>query len=684
MQPDEIKIEKEIFDNVIGFIGLTELELEIIGTPIFQRLRHIKQLGLANYVFPGALQNRFNHSIGVLHYADEIMCTLQKNENRDYLKGKYLFCWDEIHGNNNTKLIDFLRDRFEIKWVENASIENINDGKTVRVYNKNNSIFISLNDEKNKVNIKINNGEIIEFTARTENSKLKIYTGIRELVRMAALLHDVGHYPLSHITEKVVMKAAENIPLPAEQSIIIPSQSTNDTKPDNEIKLDHPIHKLNFEIHGNIQNNFAHHERMSNLVIQKTEIYGILKKRFSEDEILKIQKIIAGIHPGFESQIIHSELDADNFDYLIRDSHQTGVTYGVFDVKQIIRNLKLTDKEELVIGEKGKRAVEHYLLSKYFLYSQVIHHKTVASFNLMAQIVYEGLLERGIALSYQDLINKLDVEQPSYLMFNDEYFFNLMRDVYNDKIKLKECEEGEFSVHNDKLKAFIEMLLNRQILKLAYEEQELSKKDKTQQKYLFSWDDIPEKDSGELMEFLDDKYDIDWIKTAKIDKNESNNTLKIYNEHNSILLKFNNDKTRVKIELDDGRINNYDVKKENDKLNIFRKVNEFTEQTVINNICSEAKIEPLWFIPHEIKVKPTKINPESNTSYGEDSEGIKVINEQYDENHNTKKKTDFLIHDHSSIIKPLSFYQLDIKRVYTKEEYVQKLKCAITKHRERV
>jgi hypothetical protein len=79
MQPDEIEFKKEIYDNVIGFIGLTELELEIISTPIFQRLRNIKQLGLANYVFPGALQNRFNHSIGVLHYADQMVCSLQKN-----------------------------------------------------------------------------------------------------------------------------------------------------------------------------------------------------------------------------------------------------------------------------------------------------------------------------------------------------------------------------------------------------------------------------------------------------------------------------------------------------------------------------------------------------------------------------------------------------------------------------
>ena len=586
MQPDEIKIEKEIFDNVIGFIGLTELELEIIGTPIFQRLRHIKQLGLANYVFPGALQNRFNHSIGVLHYADKMICSLQKNETEKSEKKKFL-------------------------------------------------------------------------------------KGTREIIRMAALLHDVGHYPLSHITERVVIKDAELISPPSENSILSEKLLPNENK--SEKKFHHPIHELNLRLHKPLGNNFAHHERMSNLVIQETEIYSILRKRFKKDDILKIQEIIAGIHPSFEKYIIHSELDADKFDYLIRDSHQTGVTYGVFDVDQIIRNLKLSDEGELVVGEKGKRAAEHYLMSKYFLYSQVIHHKTVTSFNLMAGIVYKGLLERRIAWSYKDLLDTLDnVEKLSYLMFNDEYFFNLMRGVSNGKTKLP---KGKFSVNDDKLRAFIEMLLNRQRLKLVDEQQQLS----SQKKYLFSWDEIPGNDSLELMEFIKDKFEIKWIKTANIDKYESDNIIKISNDENFISLKFDDNKTKVRIEIDDGRINNYLVKKENNKLNIFQKINEFTE-TVINDVCKEAGIEPWWFIEHKISVEPTKMNPhkESHSDSGEDS-GIKVL---ISENDNENSEAINLIDDKSSIIKPLSFYQLDIRRVYTHEKYEQELKKAIRNHRE--
>ena len=498
MQPDEIEIKTEIFDNVIGFIGLTELELEIVGTPTFQRLRHIKQLGLANYVFPGALQNRFNHSIGVLHYADEMICSLQKNENEKSEKKKFL-------------------------------------------------------------------------------------KGTREIIRMAALLHDVGHYPLSHITERVVINDAELISPPSEKSIISEKLSPDEIK--SEKKFYNPIHELNLRLHEPLGNDYAHHERMSNLVIQETEIYSILKKHFSKAEILKIQEIIAGIHPSFENHIIHSELDADKFDYLIRDSHQTGVIYGVFDVDQIIRNLKLSDEGELVVGEKGKRAVEHYLMSKYFLYSQVIHHKTVASFNLMAGIVYKGLLERGIALSYQDLLDKLDDSiQPSYLKFNDEYFFDLMRCVDKGKIDLP---KGSFLVNDDKLKAFIKMLLNRKRLKLVDEQQELSTKE-------------------------------------------------------------------------------------------ARKINEFIEPVIIS-VCKEAGIDSWWFIQDKINVKPTKTNPfrESGANFGEDSESIKVLTRNDDENSEAIN----LIDDNSSIIKPLSLYQLDIRRVYTHEKYEKELKKAIKNHR---
>src|SRR6202166_700657 len=65
-----------LYDVLYGFVPLTQWEEEIINSPFFQRLRWIKQLSFANYIFPGAEHNRFGHVIGVMHSMDQMLRTL--------------------------------------------------------------------------------------------------------------------------------------------------------------------------------------------------------------------------------------------------------------------------------------------------------------------------------------------------------------------------------------------------------------------------------------------------------------------------------------------------------------------------------------------------------------------------------------------------------------------------------
>lgn len=67
-------------DNIHKTIELSELAVSIIDTPIFQRLRNIKQLGAASYVFPNATHTRFEHSIGVAYLAKELLTILKINQ----------------------------------------------------------------------------------------------------------------------------------------------------------------------------------------------------------------------------------------------------------------------------------------------------------------------------------------------------------------------------------------------------------------------------------------------------------------------------------------------------------------------------------------------------------------------------------------------------------------------------
>src|SRR5438477_11023233 len=65
--------KRVIYDVMYGFIPITEWEEKIINSPFFQRLRWIRQLGFANYIFPGAEHNRFAHVIGVMHSMQQML-----------------------------------------------------------------------------------------------------------------------------------------------------------------------------------------------------------------------------------------------------------------------------------------------------------------------------------------------------------------------------------------------------------------------------------------------------------------------------------------------------------------------------------------------------------------------------------------------------------------------------------
>ena len=384
MTVDDLESYREIYDNVHGFIKVTNAESDIIDSPYFQRLRRIRQLGLIDYVFPGALHNRFNHSLGVMHLADKMIVVLQ----------------------------------------ENGSIE-----------------------------------------------------GKRKIIRMAGLLHDIGHYPLSHLIESVVKKdASSKIRISGKNDVSMETDSDDDDE--SFVNLENnDVHNLNLELHDsrNESLDFAHHERMSSIVIFKTPIYDILRSNdyFSDEEIKIIAQIISGTHSDPEKLLIHSELDADRFDYLLRDSQQTGVIYGRFDLEQIIRHIEIASPDNtgfrLVVNEKGRKALEHHLTSRYFMYSTLIYQKTAISFEIMSKMVYQGLMERKLVYSYFDLIKIFENQTSAldFLDYTDDYFFNILRDI--DK-RIQELDNNDaYKIKADMLYQLVKQLLNRQPLKLCYE-----------------------------------------------------------------------------------------------------------------------------------------------------------------------------------------------------------------------
>ncbi len=432
-QPQFLDFTKTIFDNVHGFIPLTDIEYRIINTQEFQRLRNIRQLGLLDYIFPGALHTRFNHSIGVLHVADKMMKSLQG-------KGHFL------EGDEN-----------------------------------------------------------------------------RQIIRLAGLLHDIGHYPWSHVTESVVIEDLQKKMRLQPQSgdkIIVTSGSSNSgtlaagSFDQGEIDLLNasPCHAINktFNESRNYSLDFAHHERFASIVIEKTEIKDFLTEKYSPDEVRKISQIIAGTTPGPEKALIHSELDADRFDYLLRDSKNTGVTYGLFDLDQIIRNLDYSpDAPEgtsgLFIKKNGRKAVEDFLLARYSLYTTVIYQKTSIGFQKMANIVYEGLLERNQIESYFDLIKYFDDgEIEKFYNYNDLYILQKIRLISKGEISIE--NNSQYTRNADLIKNCCEKIIKRKPLKLVIEKRLIIDKSALES-------------SSEFDRFLNEPSTIDEIvKLAQIEK----------------------------------------------------------------------------------------------------------------------------------------------------------------------
>jgi len=77
-----LKFDKTIRIAVSGDVLITKLERDIIDTEDFQRLRRIRQLGTVNYVYPSALHTRFDHSLGTLAMADQMMVAIDQNLSR--------------------------------------------------------------------------------------------------------------------------------------------------------------------------------------------------------------------------------------------------------------------------------------------------------------------------------------------------------------------------------------------------------------------------------------------------------------------------------------------------------------------------------------------------------------------------------------------------------------------------
>lgn len=340
-----------IFDVMYGFIPITEWEEKIINSPFFQRLRWIKQLGFANYIFPGAEHNRFAHVIGVMHSMDQML----------------------------------------------------------------RSLGLAVSDD-----------ELFDPKSRSEATLL------HKSLRIAALLHDLGTFPFSHSIEHAYMRHG------------------------NASRTERKAKGGKTKVAKELVNN---HEHLGAFIIKNTRYKGgitAILEDYGLDEQM-ISKIIKGESPYLiANQLMHSDLDADRMDYLLRDAHYTGMKYGQFDRAYIMANLVAFDapggQKAFGVRENAQHAVEDFLIARFSWYSQVIKNQASAKFDVMSSEVTKVLLENDLIYQFHDLLSMIEEKDERFFWWNDMYFMQRLQDV-----RFKKLLKGK----DPKTEELIEMLMYR-------------------------------------------------------------------------------------------------------------------------------------------------------------------------------------------------------------------------------
>ena len=201
------------------------------------------------------------------------------------------------------------------------------------------------------------------------------------LLRLAALLHDLGHYPFSHLGENVYGGVEYG--------------ALGDYGPACDLTV--------FDVAAQIRrHSAASHERLTAKVIRGTRVGEIIDRNLGEVDGCSAVDVLIDIIEGtyFDSvchSLISSELDCDRLDYLVRDSGAAGMAYGQVDLAYLVENLRVEDHSRYgpllaVDYDHGLGAVEHYLHARYFHYARFITHKTIASAELLLAVVMLELI----------------------------------------------------------------------------------------------------------------------------------------------------------------------------------------------------------------------------------------------------------------------------------------------------
>ncbi|MCY4114552.1 MAG: HD domain-containing protein [Chloroflexi bacterium] len=238
------------------------------------------------------------------------------------------------------------------------------------------------------------------------------------LLRAAALLHDLGHYPLSHVVEPIAARLHQS------------------ASPDLELGLDSDCESDWLQLAAAAASHPTpmtdmHHERLAAEIIRRDPALqrGIDTYVGRPGAAAEVRALLQGCsRPRYRRQLVASHFDVDRLDYLLRDAHNAGVRYGGVELEHLIRRMRLgpdgAGNHVVFVETRGQPALEHYLLARRFMYSQVIFHKTVTAFSVLVAAFWISLAvrDRSPFTSLAGLHQALD--DGTFRSFDDHWLWN--------------------------------------------------------------------------------------------------------------------------------------------------------------------------------------------------------------------------------------------------------------------
>lgn len=362
-----LKFVFRIKDSIHGALHLTQEEGNIADHPYHQRCQGIRQNGLCYFHAPSAVHTRREHMLGVVASVTRMIEALYEGSEKD-------------------------KSKFE-PWETRHTIPSVG--------------------------------------VRLHEMPEKYKTWLLRIARLAALVHDVGHGPLSHDFEIF-------LPLLKDSNAILNDPRLDRIRPLIELwREEHPKElRLSHEIVSCIL--FAlmwadtHPGKMSRAdaavpTVVAAILLGLATNKRTRCLLASLDAVQMELLPLATELVSSAPIDADRIDYLMRDARAMGVDLGRFDLDRILKSViavEIDGRIHLGWRLSGLTAIEQFIIARYFMFSEMYGHKTNHAGSLMTKKAHEAHLSGQmpsplVMLSLVFFVN-------SFTSLSDELFLRLL------------------------------------------------------------------------------------------------------------------------------------------------------------------------------------------------------------------------------------------------------------------